>query len=352
MRVVLVNKFGPPSDAPTARVVAQLADAFRAIGYEVEIVATSETYRGSSRGLGRAIQELLALGGMFAGLLRSRRADCWIVLSSPPGLIIPVALAAQVRRVKISHWVMDLYPETAVAFGVLRRGGLLHSLFRAAMNWALKRCDKVCVLDSDMQERISVEADVLPLWPLEAVPTGEPSAPKNWIYSGNLGRAHEWRPLLEIQKLLETRGSEIRLIFQARGGELQHAKAQAKEMNLDQVEWNEFASPETFAQILCAAGALIVTQRLEAKGCVWPSKLAVAARISRPLFWIGPNNGAVAHWLEGRPGTGIFLPSETEKAANWLTEWCGRGLPVAEWNSWLACLPLTTPSQAAKRLLE
>lgn len=353
MRVVLINKFGPPSDAPTARVIAQLAEALAAQGHEVEVIATRGTYRGSSRGAGRLVNEMLSLAGMFGRLLGSRKADRWIALSSPPGLLVPVALAAGLRRVKLSHWVMDLYPQTAVAFGVLPEGGLIHRFFRGAMEWALRRSDRVFVLDSDMQEKISVKAEVLPLWPLEALPAGELGLPqKCWLYSGNLGRGHEWRPLLEIQKTLEERRAAIRLVFQARGGELQRAKAHAAELKLTAVEWNDFAHPEEFFRTIGQAGILIATQRLEAKGCVWPSKLAVAARIERPLLWIGPKDGAVANWLKGRPGTGIFLPRETDEAAHWVMEWCGKELPKEQWRIWLENPPKTDAPFAARRLVE
>ena len=352
MRVLLINKFGPPSDAPTARVINQLSAALRQLGHEPEIIESGGTYRGSRRGLARAVDEMVALGRLCLKLVWSRPSERWIVLSSPPGVLIPAAIAGMLRRARMVHWVMDLYPDTAVSLGLLRENSLPDRVFRGAMHWAMRRCGKVFVLDSDMQRRIPMKTSVMPLWPLEKVPVLPPEIPgRTWVYSGNLGRAHEWQTLLQAQRIIESRHCGIRLVFQARGAEIARAKASAGELGLRDIEWSELAPAESFAESIQRAGTLIVTQRLEARGCVWPSKLAVAARVSRPLLWVGPAGGAVAEWLSERPGAGLFKPGEADAVADWVEQWCAKELPADSWAAWLQKHPANTPGFAVQAFL-
>ena len=46
-------------------------------------------------------------------------------------------------------------------------------------------------------------------------PDVQPDAEWTWIYSGNLGRAHEWETLLRAQQLIEQRGVARHAVVEA-----------------------------------------------------------------------------------------------------------------------------------------
>jgi len=230
---------------------------------------------------------------------------------------------------------MDLYPEVAVALGEVADGSWLHRLTESMMGQAYRACDLVVALDPEMAERIArykVTCLIHPPWPpdlaaqLPATEKLDPPHPENqttkpfhWIYSGNLGRAHEWETLLEAQRLLEDRGLPIQLIFQGGGPERSKAEARAREMGLLSCLWCPYAPGDQLLHSLLTADALIVTQKPATQGCLWPSKLALALLLERPIIWVGCGRGGVATLLRERghiavePGHATELADALEK---------------------------------------
>ncbi len=149
-------------------------------------------------------------------------------------------------------------------------------------------------------------------------------APWTWLYSGNLGRAHEWRTLLDAQRLLEARGIPVRLVFQGDGASRPAAMAYAESIGLQRCEWKGYVPESDLNASLTRAQVLVATQRPETLGLLWPSKLALLERLPRPILFIGPTGGAIAGRLRRRPGMGVFAPGQPEEVAAWI-ESCHRG---------------------------
>ena len=60
---------------------------------------------------------------------------------------------------------------------------------------------------------------------------------------------------------------------------------------------------------LLSARVLIVAQRLETRGLLWPSKLAVVCRLPLPVLFVGPPRGAIARELRERGNAKTFRPA-------------------------------------------
>jgi colanic acid biosynthesis glycosyl transferase WcaI len=345
MHFLFLNQYAPPDPAPTARLLGDLTKVLRADGHTVEILSQSESYhqrpaRGGSR-LRRELAALWAIGRVGLARRRSstgerRRIDVVLSLSSPPGLLAVAAALALWHRAKLAHWAMDLYPELALALGEIGKG-LPYRITRLAMAWAYRRCALIVALDEDMQAHLrrgyGVNSRVLPPWPApsavnalnaalaaEAAGTIPPvrDTTWTWLYSGNLGRAHEWQTLLDIQAQLEFRGLPIQLVFQGNGAARGATKERARELGLKAFLWQGYAAEDDLIAGLMSAHLLIVTQRPAAQGLLWPSKLALIERLPRPVLWIGPVDGAIANRLRSRGDAGVFAPGDSAEAARWI----------------------------------
>ena len=326
MRVLFLNQYFPPDSAPTGVLLRELADALEAEGHTVDFVAARQDYRGGQRQSGRMRRELAALGRMLMDGMRKPRADVVVSASSPPCLLVVATLVAMWHRARSVHWIMDLYPEIAVALGEIREGGLARTI-AGAMGWCYRRAARVIALDADMAERVrryGVEAAVVRPWVFAPVliqldaAVAEPAGEWTWIYSGNLGRAHEWETLLLAQAILEQRGAGIRLLFQGGGPAWPVARARAAELGLRQCEWRGYAVEADLPESLRRCHALAVTQLPASQGLLWPSKLGLAMSLPRPIVWIGPTGGAIACELRALPRAGIFAPGQAREAAEWL----------------------------------
>lgn len=334
MRFLFLNQYAPPDPSPTARLLGELADHLRAGGHEVETVSWSTDYHGRPAGGGGRLQrEMRALVAIFKhGWTATRqKPDLLLALSSPPSLLVVAALLARLRGVRLAHWAMDLYPELALELREIGPGLVFRTL-RTAMRWAYRRCALIVALDEDMRDHLrrtyGVSAEVLAPWPSTAFErqaaevvrrddagTGQPWI---WLYSGNLGRAHEWETLLETQRRLEARGLPITLVFQGDGAARTAASARAEALALQRCEWRGYVPESALIANLLGARLLVVTQRPETRGLLWPSKLAALEKLPRPILFVGPPDGAIARRLQARGNAGVFAPGAAEAVAGWI----------------------------------
>lgn len=335
MHFLFLNQYGPPDPVPTARLLGELADSLRAGGHTVEILSQNQSYHGRPASGGRLKRELWACWTILrAGWKRhGGKPDVVLALSSPPGLLVVGALLAWRHRARLTHWAMDLYPELALALGEVRRGGFAAHMVKTAMHWAYRRASLVVALDEDMHDHLQAfcrhEVRVAEPWlapaverQIEAVAPDRmsPPAPWMWVYSGNLGRAHEWRTLLDAQARLEARGLPIHLVFQGDGAAREPATAYAKQLGLRFCEWRGYVTESGLLSSLLDARVLIATQRPETRGLLWPSKLALLERLPRPIIFVGPPLGAIAKRLHQRGDAGVFAPDQALLVANWIED--------------------------------
>lgn len=335
MRFLFVNQFVPPDEAPTALLLGDLAAALESESHTVIWVSGGSGYRTRKvKAGGRALRELVSLGRLLWSGWKAPQCEVIFCLSSPPLLLVVARLMRwHHRKAKLVHWAMDLYPEVAVALGEVADGSLLHKLTEWMMGRAYRASDLVVALDAEMAERIAryrVTCLIHPPWPpallpqlTEIAPIPQQDLPHpepfDWTYSGNLGRAHEWETLLEAQRLLEERGRAIRLVFQGGGPERSKAEARASEMELQSCHWRSYVAGDQLLHSLLQADALIVTQKTITRGCLWPSKLALALLLERPIIWVGDGRGGIATLLRERghiavePGQAAVLADAVER---------------------------------------
>jgi len=275
-------------------------------------------------------RELHGLWSIFRTAMAAGRADAVVSATSPPLLVTVAGMVARLRGARHYHWLFDMYPELATSLGEIREGAMSR-LFESAARRAYRRADCVVALDGDMAERLKgygVTARIIAPWVfeclLEAIPeeksrVPDPAGPV-WLYSGNLGRAHEWRTLLDAQRLLETGGTPWRLVFQGGGPSWPAAQDYAREAGLARCDWRPYAPEDQLPASLLAADVLTVTQKPECRGLLWPSKLALVTALPRPILWVGPPDGAIARDLGMLPHAGIFAPGDAAGVAKWVAE--------------------------------
>ena len=334
MRILFLNQYFPPDPAPTGILLREVADALAASGHQVAFASSGQHYRvGQKRGprMPRIWRELHGLWRLFRAALGAGRVDVVVSATSPPLLVVIGAVIASLRRARHYHWLFDMYPQLATALGEIPEGRMAR-LFAAATRWAYRRADSVVALDEDMASRLKeagVTACIIPPWVFASLITARAAQPLErsrephepiWLYSGNLGRAHDWQTLLDTQRLLEASGSPWRLVFQGGGPAWPLAKAYAREAGLTRCDWRPYVQEDQLPASLLAADVLVVTQKPETCGLLWPSKLALATSLPRAILWVGPTDRAIARDLATLPQSGIFAPGDSAGIARWLSD--------------------------------
>jgi colanic acid biosynthesis glycosyl transferase WcaI len=340
MRVLFVNQYFPPDPAPTGILFREIADECTRLGHEVDFVDAGESYRAGQNQGGRMRRELAALRRMVAAGKARLRADVVVSGTSPPCLAVFADRIARAHRARHVHWAMDVYPEIAVALGEIRPGSLVARLTGWLMGRAYRRCAAVIALDGDMVavlKRHRIEPLCIRPWVFRTlldqisktstVPR-EGSQPWTWLYSGNLGRAHEFETLLQAQKLIESRHPSVQLVFQGGGPSWKKARDRARELGLERCHFRRYASEEMLVASLLDSDALVVTQRPETQGLLWPSKLGLVSALPRPILFVGPVDGAIARSLRPFSHAGIFPPGAGSQVADWIVSQSSSNAPV------------------------
>lgn len=329
MRILFLNQYFPPDPAPTGILFGEIADALRARGHETRFIDAGQEYRGGQGQSGRMRRELMALLRMSSRGIREPRPDVVISGTSPPCLSFAAQWIALRHRARSIHWCMDLYPELAVSLGEIKEG-FLSRIVAWAMGWSYRRTSTVVALDSDMASRLrqpGIEPHIIRPWVTggrdivtdnRMNESSEPGGRWTWLYSGNLGRAHEWQTLLDAQAILEAEGAGITLVFQGGGPSWKAAQAGAEARGLKQIEWRTYAPENEIQTSLLQSDCLVVTQKIEARGMLWPSKLALILALPRPILFVGPVDSAISHSLRDLQHAGTFAPGDARGVASWL----------------------------------
>ncbi len=356
MRILFLNQYFPPDPAPTGVLFAEIAHECRARGHEADFVDAGQDYRASAQQNqkgGRMKRELAALRRMVSAGKSRPSPDVVISGTSPPCLAVFADRVARKHRARHLHWAMDVYPEIAVALGEIKAGSLVARLTAWLMGRTYRRCAAVVALDADMAQvlaRHRVKPEVIRPWVFRSLgervaavggvgdtasandDVGGKASPETFscLYSGNLGRAHDYETLLRAQALIESRGNtDMRLVIQGGGPGIAGARALAEQLGLQRCEWKPYVPEKELVSSLLEHDVLAVTQRPETRGLLWPSKLGLVSALPRPILFIGPTDGAIAADFHKYPHAGIFAPGDHAGVAGWLEGLKARTSPIS-----------------------
>jgi colanic acid biosynthesis glycosyl transferase WcaI len=354
--VIFFNRFYAPDHSATAQILSDLAEYLAGNGHDVSVVTSRAIYGqdqgllppreerrgvtvvrtatpGRRRGMAGRIGAYLAyyITAFFAALRLARRGTILVVKTDPPLLSVPIALAARLRRATLVHWVQDLYPEIAGAYGMRFADGPIGKLFAAIRNWSFRRASAVVAIGDLMAERIErmgVMRDriaVIPNWSndVDITPSAvrSPALRHDWNipadafvleYSGNLGRAHEYETLLDAAIALRDR-RDIIFLFIGGGHMSDQLAARVDKLGLTSFRFAPYQPRERLSESLGAGDAHWVSLRPAFEGLVVPSKVFGICAAARPVIAVCAMDGELVRLLE--PGYACLAAAPGDAAA-------------------------------------
>jgi glycosyltransferase involved in cell wall biosynthesis len=324
VKVIFLNRYFHPDHSATSQMAGDLAFHLAARGWEVEVITSRQRYDDAGARLpkeelvdgvsirrvwtsrfgraflpGRAVDYATFYLSAFLALLR-RRGDSVLVAMTDPPLISVIASAVSRRTI---NWVQDLFPDVAVALGVLRSAPLL----RHVRDWSLRRAKVNVALSEGMAKRLmdgdqEVRAEVVHNWAdasLRPVAREENRLRREWElgdafvvgYSGNLGRAHE---LATVTGAMHALGGDARARFLVIGAGAQLGRVRQETAALPHVQFRPYQPREALSESLSAADAHLVSLHPSLEGLIVPSKFYGVLAVGRPVIYIGAVNGDLA----------------------------------------------------------
>lgn len=345
-RVFLLYHFFHPDDVISARLYSDLAIALTQSGYNVIAFPSLRSCHRSSQKFakferwsggeihriwrpdlsqqttkGRLINSLFMILGWVWKALSFRRntpsAEIAIIGTDPIfGLLAAIGWRLFRPNTRIIHWCHDVHPEASIADGLSAKRMYVR-LLRRIMRLAYRRCDVVVDLGPCMRELISkaggwedgrprrpVVKTITP-WSLVEPSTVVPANPGErealfgrcrlaMLYSGNLGRAHEFQSFLNLAR--RCRSDEIQFCFAGRGPgmDLLQQSLTPEDVNISVAG---FVSESELQSRLAACDVHLVSLNESWTGTVVPSKFFGALSIGRPVLFTGASRSSIAQWI-------------------------------------------------------
>ncbi len=373
MRILAVNQFYAPDHAATSQLLTELCEDLVEQGDEVTVIASRGRYLGGEklpaaetiRGVrvvrpwatsfgkaklaGRLTDYLTFWGTAVARAAAEARPDVLLAVTAPPMIASGALAVALARRVPLVMWAQDVYPDIAVAFGLISATSPAAIGLSALMRLTYRASSRVVVLSAGMRDRLAAHG--APIDRLRVIPNWSdgrairPLAPEKnpfrrehgledrfvVMYSGNLGVGHDVATFIAAARLLAARCPRVLFLFIGDG--TRRAEAEQLARDLPNVTFLDYQPYESLCHSLAAADIHLISLREGLEGLLVPSKLYGALATARPVMFVGPEACEAARVIrendlgwQGRPGDAAGLAGAIEGAAA-SPAWCAeRGL--------------------------
>jgi glycosyltransferase involved in cell wall biosynthesis len=290
------------------------------------VVRVPHVLRGNSR-LGRMLNYLTyPLSGMAIGAwrLRGEPFDAILVFQlSPVTSAFPAIVQRRTKRAPVAMLVLDLWPETLSAVGVVQ-SPLVLSLVGRLVSFIYKRCDCILVQSQaflpSVRRRAGEAADVryFPAWAetafegsLDAVEPAPELAPFrdtfNVMFAGNIGEAQDFPAILAAADRIRDR-ADIRWLILGDGGVAGAVRAEIVARGLGErvVLLGRFPL-DRMPGFFKGAGALLVTLKAgPAFAMTIPGKVQSYMSAGKPIVAMLDGEGAR---VIADAGAGLVAPS-------------------------------------------
>ena len=361
MNILIYHMRYHPDATGTAPLVTQLAEDLARKGEHVEVVTSLPHYgrkdvhpdfrdhRGlfhvaennrvkvwrtpvyvppNPRVFHRALNYLsYTLFSLLAGI-RAQKADVVLAINPPITTTFSAWVVALFHRAPLIVGIQDVWPDCVIRVGQLRNRLLIifSKWLERLQYWIVQ---KVIVLSREMKanlQRKQVPPEkivIIPNWADPDVVT--PRSKENGfrrthglidrfvvLFSGNHGYIAALEKVVDAAKLLEHR-KDVVFVFAGDGNVKADLIAQAKDANLDNVQFLPTQPEEDWLNMLASADLGLVTLRGDLGELNVPSKVYTLMSAARPILAAVPVDSDVASLVKGAR-CGIVVSPENPRA--------------------------------------
>lgn len=340
--IIFVNRYYSPDMSATAQILSSLAEALAARGHSIKVITSRQLYGNSGAQLptretingvevhrvagtrfgrgnlaGRFV-DYLTFGHFAARAVKQigKEGDWVIAKTDPPNLASALTGAARSRKLKLGIWCQDLFPEVAapLASQAPKARFPLKPLM-AQRDRTYQKADAVVAISEDMRDYLVQHGvarnriKLIPNWcippTLQGVETSENSLRSAWGlknkfvagYSGNLGRAHDYRTFLDAILRLQDHPN-ICFLFVGSGAMQEQLRRELPEAAQGRVLFKPYQPIEQLAQSLSVPDVHLISLRSSQSRFVYPSKYYGVLAVGRPVLLVGDPACGMAREME------------------------------------------------------
>ncbi len=279
----------------------------------------------AAKGASAAAFELAAT---IRALFRREPFDMLITVSTPPLAHVLGVTIARMRKARHVFWCADVHPELAIRLGMLRQGSAISRVLQGLNRWALRRCDAVVAVGRCMRQVLIGSGALpnrvltIPMWQRDeigkapsrtevTVLTNELGLSGQFVamYSGNLGRVHQFDTLLQAATRL-TDDPGISFLISGGGPGIASIREYQRMRGLQRLQVHALFPENRLAAALALAGVHLITLAPQMSGISVPGKLYGAMASGRPVVFIGPDDSEVAQTIREEDCGFVVAPGD------------------------------------------
>jgi colanic acid biosynthesis glycosyl transferase WcaI len=270
------------------------------------------------------------LTSALALLLSRHRPDVVIVQSWPVLASAAVMAVCVARRLKAINYIQDIYPEAALAAGILKPGAVANALL-SIDRWVCRRA--ACnVVISDGAAALLTESRNVPAEKLRVVfnwldlrSTRSTDGGPAWrqahgftrdellfMFAGTMGHASRVDLLVDVAEKLRTH-DKIRLVCVGQGPLKPRMEQEIRRRRLTNITLLPFQPREQVSDMQSAADIMLLTTSAQIGSSSVPSKLITYLAVGKPVICSVPADTDVAALVK-REQLGLVVPPEDPDA--------------------------------------
>ncbi len=351
MKIAILYHFFYPDDVVSARHFTHFAEELVKRGWEVTVFTSNrycryprrkiQTSREKWRSINilrlwrpawnqankymRLLNSIWMMIGWSFKLMRFSRFNAIVIGSDPQfsQFLFPI-IKLITRNSLIVYWCYDLYPEAIIADNPGTLYVCIAQSIKKIMKVFYRNVELIVDIGPCMRNRLKFYKSkghfyTLTPWALvepSTIPTPNPKNRKKLfddaklalLYSGNIGKAHDFRLLIRLAEAVYMEDKSIAFCFACRGNRYQELK-NALKVSRANIRLAPFVKESELEEHLASADIHLLSLRKGWQGIVVPSKFFGSIAMGRPVLYAGPENSDIASWIK-EYGIGFLLKED------------------------------------------
>jgi colanic acid biosynthesis glycosyl transferase WcaI len=249
----------------------------------------------------------------FYGGLAAGRPDILVSYSPPLPLGLSAWLLSRLWRIPWVLQIEDLYPDAAIAAGVMKNKKVI-DFFLGMERFLYQKAQHISVISESFRQTLLAKnvpprkVDLIPVWadPDEVRPLPKENSFRHRhqlndkyvvMYAGNVGLTSCLEDVLQAAELLRPR-TNIHFLIVGEGIKKDALVDEVRSKQLPNVTFLPYQPREVFAEMLAAADLSLVTLNSGAALSSLPSKIFNVMASARPILAVAPLESEIAHIIQ------------------------------------------------------
>ena len=354
-KVIIVSELFYPDGTSTAHILTKIADHLNK-EHEVLVLSGPKSYGSDkisglllgdkpytikrvsigeydkNRLISRALRLFVTSFKLGKLLWRnSKKGDNILIVTNPAPFIIVASIIKKIRGFKLNILVHDVFPENAVAAGVVKSDkNIAYKIVKSVFSKAYGTADNIIVLGRDMKaifekkfkkKKGSPNIRIIENWadplPENTVLDHNTSGQLTILYAGNIGRCQGLEYFLGIFE----KASNPKVQFRLRGGGALVPDIQKLVDNAESqvVLCGSYSRDEQF-DILSECDIALVTLSDGMYGLGVPSKSYNIMAAGKPILFIGNPKSEIARTIQEKDLGYVFDNNDEDGLKSWLSQ--------------------------------